>query len=783
MFRNLFYIIRRFKLASLLNILGLSIAFASFIVIMMQVHYENSYNSCHKDADRIFRVESCLGDGNPFYALAARPMEEVLRQSPSVQNVAVMIPQDYTCMVTYRDSLIERSFKENLAMASSDYPKVFTFNMAEGVSSALEDPEKCLIPLSLSQKLFPDGGAIGKTLSFDIGGILTVGGVFYDFPKNSTTRNNVYIHLSPLYGADNWGNKDYYMYVLLDSPASADSTVFTSVADLINLEAMSVAKRSLTNYFRLNSIKETYFSTDVMFDFGETGSRQNNYLLTCIALIIIIIAGINFTNFSTALTPLRIKSINTQKVLGRSVGKIRWSLVIESIIISLFAFFISVWIVGICSRTFIAQLLSPEMGFSEHIPLYALAALLSLATGIFAGLYPSFYLTSFSPALVLKGSFGLSVRGRRLRTVLLCVQYIASVALLIIASFMIIQNRHMLKSDLGYDREQIVMTEATTTFMRKAQTCFNELKTSGIVEAAAFSRFPISTSDVYARWRSYWGEDKQIIIYDCIEVSADFLKVLGVKVYEGRDFDEGDYKLGIPLFIFNTTAKEQYSLEVEKPLSRGKIVGFIPDIQYSTFRKSGGPFSFLLLPEVTAASAGSAYVYFRIPANVPYKETLEKLNATLKKFDPSYPFDIKNIDESIQNAYKKEQNISSLITLASILSILISIVGILSLVTFETLYRRKEIGLRKILGSTTAEIMKMFSFVYIKLMLICSVIAVPIGYFAVEKWLSTFTSRTPIYWWVFPLAFLSITAVTLLTISRQNYKAATENPIEAIKTE
>lgn len=782
MFRNLFYIVRRFKLASILNLLGLSIAFASFLIIMMQVHYELSFNSCHADAERIFRVESSLGDANPFYATAARPMEDVLRKSPAVQNVAVMIPQEFPCMFSYRDSVNDRSFKQSIAYATPDYAKVFTFRIAEGVASALEDPEKCLIPLSLSVKLFPDGGAIGKPISSDYGNVVTVGGVYYDFPKNTTTRNLVYLNLPKEIGAGNWGHKDYYMYVLLDSPSSADSTVFTNVESLIDIEGMGVARRSLTNYFRLNSIRDTYFSTDVMFDFGETGSRQNNYILICIAFIIVLIAGINFTNFSTALTPLRIKSINTQKVLGRNVSRIRWSLVFESIMIAAIAFGIAIWLVDIAGKTFISKLISPSMGLGAHLPLIISALVLALLTGVLSGLYPSLYLTSFSPALVLKGSFGLSVRGRRLRTALLGIQFIASVTLLIIASFMVLQNKHLVNSDLGYDREQILMTEASSTFMKKSEVCFNELKTSGVVEEAAFSRFPISSSDVFSRWRSYWGENNEIIIYDCIEVSADFLKVLGVQVTEGRDFMESDYSQTKMHLIFNQTAKERYNLIVNRPIARGEIIGFIPDIQYSTLRRSNGPFTFLLTQK-PGEYAESAYVYFRIPANVPYEKTISSIMTVLKSFDPVYPFEITNLDTVIQHSYEKEHNISSLITLASILSILISIVGILSLVTFETLYRRKEIGLRKILGSTTSEIMKMFSIVYIRLMLICSIIAIPISYIAVDRWLNTFTSRTPIYWWVFPLAFLSITTITLLTITRQNYKAANENPIEAVKTE
>lgn len=793
MFRNLFHIFRRFKMASLLNVLGLSIAFASFIIIMMQVLYETGYNSSYKDADKIFRAENIINKGSEggFLAVNSWPLGRSLATSPHVKYVAAYSPMQAPSLLTIKEGESVKTFDEICVEISEDYPKLFSFDMVEGDTDALKNGSNMLIPQSLAKKYFAGEPALGKAISTDKGKTYFVGGVYRDFPRNTTTQNFIYTLIDETKVPDTWSSQSYYFFVLLDSPESADG-LFASIIDHLDYHSEGYDSKEafleeIDLAFRLTNIRDIYYTRDVQFDFGETGSRQTTFLLICIAFIILIIAGINFTNFSTALTPMRIKSINTQKVLGSSVSRLRFSLLMEAVCIAFVSFLVSLLIVYMCRGTFIESMLSPELAIVGNIPLIIGTAAISIVTGVLAGLYPSFYLTSFSPALVLKGSFGLSKKGRHLRSVLLCMQYVASIVLLVVSAFMILQNKYMLNTSFGYDKDQIVTVILTDEMKNSYEAVANELKANENIEATATAMTYISCMDDNPLWAA-WFIDRQIQ-YHCLMVSPDFLKVLGIKVTEGRDFLDTDlHRGGSSTYIFNQTAKEQYKLNVGDDLQSGIVAGFVNDIKYSSFRRVDGPMALMVIDRddeyvYSLLSTAALILYVRIAENAPYDQTIEHIRSTLKKFEPLATVDVKHLNESIEEAYRKEKNLSSLITVFSIMAILISIVGIFGLVIFETQYKRKEIGVRKVFGSTTSEIMGIFNAKYVRMILLCTVIAAPISYYIVSEWLATFTHRTPIHWWVFVLAFLAISIITLVTISWQNFKAASANPIESLKTE
>ena len=531
--------------------------------------------------------------------------------------------------------------------------------------------------------------------------------------------------------------------------------------------------------FRLTCLPDVHYATDVTFDMTPKSSRQTVLVLFAIALVILIIAGINFTNFSTALTPMRVKSINTQKVLGSSDGVLRFSLLMEAVCISVVAYLLALWMVYMAGNGPIAKLVDADMSLAAHPLLLSVTTLIALLTGLLAGLYPSYYMTSFSPALVLKGSFGLSPKGRRLRNVLISVQFIASFALIIGSMFMYLQNHFMQSSPLGYDKDEVIVTNLTAPVLKSSDAFSSRLKSFSGIEDVTYGEFMLSSQDQYMEWgRELNGETIQ---FQCMPVDPSFLKVMNISVIEGRDFREEDALTTDGVYIFNERAKKLYDMTLGDKIYGAEIAGFIPDIKFASFRTEVTPMAFYVRGK--GYSGGAAYAYIKVKAGSDLPAAMSHVKNVLSEIHPDYPFDVKFFDQVLNTLYEKEESLSSLITLFSLIAVFISMVGVFGLVVFDSQYKKKEIGIRKVMGSTTTEILVMFNKTYIYILCICFILAAPVAFYAINKWLENFMYKTPVYWWVFILAFLLVSLITIITVTFQNWRAASENPVFSIKSE
>jgi len=776
--RNFLSVLRRFKTATLLNILGLSVAFAAFIVIMMQVSYDYNFDKMHPNADRIYRVElTWAGQAQP---ILSRPMADaIINSSPHIVAGAISSPFWADMFFSIEIDGIKNNYEEKIIRTYPSFTDVFEFEMIEGNHKALEDPEKILLPLSIAQKMFGEKSAVGKTLRSGEKSY-TVGGVYKDFPKNSVVINGVYMPIPADENLHNWGNSSYELYLKLDSPESSIHLIedFKRTYDWAalgeSLKWVGDAGQRLTN------ISNVHFTNDTIYDITPKSSRQTLIVLFAIAVVILIIAGINFTNFSTALTPMRIRSINTQKVLGGEERTIRISLIIEAVTICLFSYLIALGLVYVIKYTSVINLLDAEISFKAHSLLIISTAVLALLTGLLAGLYPSYYMTSFPPALVLKGSFGLSPKGRQLRNSLIGLQFVASFALIIGASFMYLQNYFMQHSPLGYDKDQLIVTNINNTINKSREAFSNQIKSFSGIEDITYSEMLLSSQDQYMGWgRTFRDGD---INFQCLPVDASFLRVMGIEILDGRDFRIEDELTANGVLIFNQRARHDYNLELGEKIEDMEIIGFMPDVKYSSFRIETTPMAFYVWGAKNWGSQPSQ-AYIKVKAGADFRSAIEYVNQTLKSFDNDYPFNVRVYDEVLNNTYEKERRLSSLITLFSLIAIFISMVGIFGLVVFDSEYRKKEIGIRKVLGSTTQEILVLFNKTYIRILCLCFVLAAPIAYYAIVRWLENFAYKTPIYWWVFVAAFMIVAVITIITVTFQNWWTANENPVNSIKRE
>lgn len=785
--RNFIRIFQRFKLAMTLNILGLSIAFTAFMIIMMQWRYDITFDAETPNADCIYRVDGKNVFGLERMPLCSQPMADVFTQSsPHIQAGGLMLPWPFPSYLTIDTHRGEKyTFKEEITLCTPTIVDVFQFDMIEGSADVLNAFEQILIPQSLAKKLFGNESAIGKRLEtnlnqiFGSDGIYQVGGVFKDFPENSVIENKPFISMGD-YGKDDWGTSNGSLYVRLDAPSSAGGLLdnFYRYAEQIGLEGrMQESMDGGVYEMELVPLRELHFLPNSTFDFVPKADRFTLYLLFSIAWVILIIAAINFTNFNTALSPVRMKSINTQRILGSTVGELRRNLTIETVLVSFGAYLLSIYLLYIAEYCNIDRLITAEISIEHHLGLIALTGAISVLLGLVAGLYPAYYMTSFQPALVLKGSFGLSLSGRRLRTVLMSIQYATAFALIIAALFMSLQNRYIQNFSLGYDKENILVAELGPNAQQTYQAVRSEVLGISGVQSLTFSFDLISARDIYSSWgRSF--KDKTIRYYN-LWCDYSFPEVMNIPLVEGRYFLPSDTSQNGSMII-NKLMADMYGITVGDKISGMNVVGVMQDIKFMTLRQSIEPMAFTV---GNYDFYGRQYLYVRTAPKTDFFALRTELQKILDGFDNNLDTNIRFFDTVLESAYQSEWNLTTLITLFSFLAVFISIVGVFGMVVFDSAYKRKEIGIRKVMGSTTAQILLLFNKNYIKMLTLCFVIAAPCAGYGIKVWLQNFAYKIPIYWWVFPLSFIAIAIVTVATVTYQNWHAANENPVNSIRSE
>jgi len=767
-------------MASTLNVLGLSIAFSAFIVIMMQLDYDWNFDKSHTNANTIFRVEKVY-EGTA-YAVLSRPLSDrIIASSPHVIAGTVAAPSTrYEMFFSVENNGVRNKYREKALKVYPNYGDVFEFNMLEGDKDALLHPNSVLIPSTLSRKLFGSESAIGRQIESEEQNY-TIGGVYKDFPSNTIVENNIYYPIQPNERIQDWDSSMFYLFLKLDNPENSQFVIDNFIKNF-DVASLGEGYSWLDGLkLKMTALPDIHYTTDVLFDFTPKTTRTTLLVLLIIAFIIVLIAGINFTNFSTALAPMRIKSINTQKVLGANDRNLRLAMILEAVSACFLSFIFSIGIVYVFSTSSLSHLISADLSLANHWGLLFVTAIIAFGTGILAGLYPAYYTTSFSPALVLKGSFGLTPKGRKLRNALISLQFFASFALIISSLFMYLQTDFMQNSSVGYDRDLLIVSDIPSGIVDKKEALSDQLKKYPEISNVTFSEALISGFDQFMELSAYYkGKSFQ---YQCIPVDPSFLQVLGIKTMEGRDFRKEDALNTYGTYIFNEKAMRAYDLEVGDKLNGIEIVGIIPDIKFASFRTEVEPMAFQVGGNNIFKETSNNYTYIKINAGSDIKTTLSNIQNTLDSFAPSYLFNIRFFDEVIQKSYESESRFSTLIILFSLITALISIVGVFGLVVFDSEYRRKEIGVRKVLGSTIREILLLFNKTYFRILTICFVLSVPVAWYVVDRWLENFAYKTPMYWWVFLLAFLLVSLTTSCTVTFQSWRVAIANPVDSIKTE
>lgn len=773
--KNFLRVLQRSRWASILNIAGLSVAFAVFIAILIQVKYEYDYNASFKDADHIYRLELKRESSASYASGVPIPLFEIIKTEVPELSSACIIGKsfpDWFFTVTGENGE-KVVFEEQRAYADTSVVNVFDLDIVSGdARQALTVNDNVMIPLSLAYKFFGTDDVIGKT--FLAAGMFekTIAAVYQDVPANSTFQNCLYsASFATGLSWEHWNYDTYYKI-----PEGVDPDALN--AKLYSLDKLIVAKGHGDGFMKGQKImfcplKDLYFA-DVDHIREPSGNRTMTNVLLLVGILVLVVAFVNFINFSTALAPSRIKGLNTRKTFGATDAFLRGCVVSEAVLFSFFSFLLGIlWCYGL-SLSSLQGIVYTSLNPLLYPGILFLTVSVSLLFGVLAGCYPAFYMTSFQPALVLKGSQALSPRGVLLRNTLVVFQYTISIVLIICTLFIGKQLQMMKNQPWGIDRDYVLYIQGNRDLRLQKDAFINELKNNHVVTDVTFASDLLGDTGM-----QHWTFDAMVngeevtLESDICLIASNYLNFFGIKVKEGDNFITTQDSV----LMVNEAFKRAYNFDpMGKEMIDSKIGRVLQDFNFFPLQREIRPLLMFVNEQMPY------YYYIRINPAMR-SDALKHIRKTIREFSPNYGYDVKFLDDRLNSLYQSEERLSKLISVFGLVTILISLMGVYGLVLFNAKFKAKEIGVRKVNGATNVQIVNLLNRSFIRLIVVSFFIACPLGWYIIAFWLNGFAYKTAMSLWVFGLAGLTVLVITFLTISWQSWKAATANPVEVLKSE
>jgi putative ABC transport system permease protein len=782
---------------SAINIFGLGIGIASCMLIFMYVQYERSFDKYHEKGDRIYRVihggkQQAL---DAYWVWNNAPIGPALAANfPEIDKVLQFSGRS-DILLTYGEKIYQ---EEDVFFMDSTAFEVFSWNLVKGnPKTALAAPYSIVLTESMAKKYFGDEDPLGKSLKgTDSPGRANAGdylvtGVMEDVPANSHFSFDALLSLSTFRKSipeifTNWGYVDFYTYFLVND--NFDRVKFEQKLPESIDRQMNDPKH--TYVVRIEPLKDVYLGTVAQRQPGETGSLANLYVFSIIGLFILVIAMINFMNLSTARSMERSKEVGIRKSIGAGRKSLISQFLSESLIIVYLAMALAIILVSltlpamndITGRTLVIQ------NFTTPRNMAVLAGI-SLVIAVIAGSYPSFVLSAFNPVVVLKGLSKSGKSGVMLRRALVVFQFSLSIAL--IAGTMIVysQMSHILNKDMGFDKERMLILDYNydEQVNRQREALKTEMEAKADILSAAFSRsvpgsyYPNAGTEI----QSPEGDKKVMNGQPIFQVGMDFIDHFGLKLVAGRSYSREFPADTIGGLVINETMAKQYGYTnpediIGKKYSQwgreGEIIGVVKDFNFTSLHRRIEPLSMPLEP------FACRYLSLKVKTS-DMAATIEEVHQIWNRFAPHRPFLYSFLDEDFAAQYQKDFNFRKLFTTFSGLAIFIACLGLLGLATYTAELKTKEIGIRKVLGANIASIVSMLSKDFVILVVISMVIATPVAWYAMNKWLEDFAYHIDIQFWIFILAGAAALIVAVLTISYQAINAALANPVKALRSE
>lgn len=775
-------ILRKYSVAMVMNFIGLILGFTAFMVLMVQVGYERGFDRNHPTSGRIYRVDKIgIGTEDVFRNILPRGYaDDIINCSPHIEAGSITCPfvGDIIFNVAKEDGRMPEAFKSKINVVYPELFKVFGVEFVEGSAEALVDDNTVAIPQSLSRKLFSGEPAVGKVLSHneqyifndDRGLTMVIGAVYKDFPENSQMRNDIYLNVGDIQKGS-YGGANFNCYLLLDSAENKE------LVERTFNESFNYDSDWLTD-IELTPVEDIYFA-DAGSAIYKNGSRGQMWILICISIVVLLIGGINYTTFFTALAPMRVKSINTKKILGSSVLSLRVGLVIEAVVFSLTAFALALCIITPISSALATEgLVDMPFRFHQQGLLVAISALTAIVIGIVAGIFPSIYVTSLPPAFALKGDMQYSLSGKHFRMVMMILQYTVSFVLLIFVISLYRQNEYLINRDNGFEKDKLAVVKISQNhYTRHAEWLKQRLTAMDEIDDVAFSIECMGGSDVYnTSTFDFKGNPFRTFVFYC---SPNFLRVMGIPVAEGRDFSELD-KTGRSVIVNKAAADQGVDLADGGSLDGFEIIGCTGEVCINSLRQDISPVCYIALPD---GYASMPWTYIRIADGFDNLSCIEKINGILREMDPTYLFEVKLYDSILGELYKPEIKQEKVVSLFSLLAALLSLVGIFGQVLLDLQYSRRTVAIRKVYGADNAPLIKDCLVKYALRLAAAFVLAVPFGWFAIVRWQENFVEKVGISGMEFLVSFAAISLLTLAIVVLMSWRAVRANPIEMLRKE
>ena len=783
---------RRYRIATLLNLFGLSVAVATFYLFMTQVIYNRTYNHNLNDYEHMYRLEiygNLFGDN--WGCTICRPFASMLKDVPQVKSAV------YYCPYVNKTDVKVNNRAITVPVVNIGKPGIefFTGKLISGSSKAWGTGATAIVNRSTAEKMFGTANAAGKTfeINTDDGGMkpITVVGVSEDMPDNCTVSNGLYICDNES-GMTDWSEWSYCIFLRLaegTNPKKVERAIKLAFMKANDISEKEFDKEVKMN-FRITPVDDIYFSG---IGLQDKGNRSLVDVLTVASVFVLFIALLNLLNFQLSEVPMRMRGVNTRRVMGASVGGLRLKMIMESVLFAFVALVVGVLLVVVFQRSEACmKLVSGDISFSAHWLLVAVMAASALVVGALAAVVPAFYSTSFAPALVLKGSFGLSPRGRQLRLAIMAVQFCVAFVLAIYIGVMSSQSNYIFNCDYGFNKNEVFYAWLSNEAKAKRETIRTELKKLPFVESVGFAQSAIGTSDQYMGWGR--GNDEHQMSLQVLPCDYEYPQTMGLKILEGRNFNEADMKTGA--YVLNKAAMQQYKwLAVGDsigrqnewgPTSNYLIVGVCNNFKLKSMRNDNSrvALAFIIFgPDMKQWGDRCNQVFVRVAKGQDKVEAKRRITDVLNRLDASQKYEMNFLDNDLQQTYVDEFRFISQVKFFAIICIIITVIGVFSLTMFETEYRRKEIGIRKVMGSSVGSIVRLFAMRYTVPLVVSFVVAAPVGWWLSMQWLQSFAEHTPLHWWLFPLSFVGVSAVVIATVVAQSWRVATQNPVESIKTE
>lgn len=801
------------KVFSFINIFGLSVGLASCLLIAFYIYHETSYDKYHKNIKQLYQVGTIFqhgGKGDEKTPNTPAPMAAAMKQEfPEIVETARLMKlfaEDKTLLqYAGSDSAIKSFYETKGYMADASFFNLFTYHFIEGdAATALENPNSVVISEEIAKKIWGKQPALNKVIHINSNtngeGDFTVTGVFR--PDWQPSHIDARFFVSVKGGAmdrfvnqqtDMAGNNMFQTYLLLKpgSDAGRLEAKFSAFVDKYigkSLKEMGFYKKQF-----LIAVKDIHLYPGMKNNVTQTGSRTYLYILASIAIFTLLIACINFMNLSTARSSRRSAEVGIRKVLGAQKKGLVKQFIGESMLMSFIALVIAF---------ILAKLLLPGFSyvsgrnlsfrFADHWPIFVGFVLLSFLTGIVAGSYPAFYLSSFKPIKVLKGRFTNSLSAAALRKGLVIFQFIISVALIVASVVINKQMKYLSSADLGFEKDQQIVIPLRSSSAKNIYASLkNEVKAKpGVLEAGATLYYPgiMNPSDMGLYKDGKTVNDARIVHTNWIDESL--LQTLSIRPVAGRLFSKdfpGDTSNNV---ILNERAIKEMGFSSPESAIGGKVhfdwrgqtysytvIGVVKDFHFQDLHVPIEPYGFSLNNQ-------PYYNYLIVHTRAgDVSRVLSSIGQSWKKLNPNEPFEYSFLDDDFQRNYESDSRLSALLGYFTVIAILICCLGLFGLATFSAEQRTKEIGIRKVLGASVGGIVALLSKDFIKLVIVSIIIASPIAWYVMNKWLQDFAYRTNIGWLVFAIAAALALVIALLTISFQAIRAGVANPVKSLRTE